>query len=202
MWRQREGLSEHVAISVTYLGGKGDSYTLNFSRPASGVYVQYYKVMRLGWEGYAALEENMMANTKILRNGLKAMTKGGKPRFVMLDAGDTGCLPVVTAMLNPELGLEYDDVRLQYQIAEHQWYVSAYKMSFNHPATEQLEDLFCDIQGQQTMFRVVVKSNLTAKLAMHLLGAIQECVEFLDKNAHKASHHTKRHDHQHHHAPC
>eukprot|EP00798_Chlamydomonas_sp_ICE-L_P009127 gene9127-16250_t len=37
VWREREGLSEHVAVSVSYLGGKGDSYTLNFSRPASGV---------------------------------------------------------------------------------------------------------------------------------------------------------------------
>ena len=69
--------------------------------------------MRLGWEGYAALEENMMATTKILRDGLKAMTKNGKPRFVMLDSGDTGCLAVVTAMLNPVVKLEYDDVRLQ-----------------------------------------------------------------------------------------
>ena len=51
VWRHRQGLSEHVAISVTYLGGNAESFTLNFSRPASGVYVQYYKLMRYGWEG-------------------------------------------------------------------------------------------------------------------------------------------------------
>ena len=202
VWRQREGLAEHVAISVTYLGGKSDSYTLNFSRPATGVYVQFYKVMRLGWQGYATLEENMMSNAKIIRDGLKAMTRDGQPRFVMLDAGDTACLPVVTAMLNPALGLAYDNVQLQYQITEHQWYVCAYKMCFNNPVTEQLEDLFCDIEGQQTMFRVVVKSNLTANLAVHLLESITACINFLDENAHKKAHHSHSHSHQHHHPPC
>eukprot|EP00965_Chrysotila_dentata_P147404 4866090-Pleurochrysis_carterae.AAC.1 len=40
IWRERKNLSEHVAISVSYLGGRADSFTLNFSRPASGVYVR------------------------------------------------------------------------------------------------------------------------------------------------------------------
>lgn len=59
VWRQREGLSEHVAVSVAYLGGKGDSYTLNFSRPAAGVYVQYYKFHRLGFTGYRCVRDAM-----------------------------------------------------------------------------------------------------------------------------------------------
>ena len=45
IWRERTNLSEHVATSVSYLGGKADSHTLNFSRPASGIYVQYYKFL-------------------------------------------------------------------------------------------------------------------------------------------------------------
>ena len=52
VWREREGLAEHVAISVSYLGGSSDSFTLNFSRPATGVYVQFYKFLRLGTTGY------------------------------------------------------------------------------------------------------------------------------------------------------
>ncbi|KAJ1621499.1 hypothetical protein T492DRAFT_886872 [Pavlovales sp. CCMP2436] len=39
---QREDLSVHVAVDVAYLGGKAESFTLNFSRPASGFYVQFY----------------------------------------------------------------------------------------------------------------------------------------------------------------
>jgi glutamate decarboxylase len=45
VFRQRKDLAEHIAISVTYLGGHCDSMTLNFSRPASGVYVQFYKLV-------------------------------------------------------------------------------------------------------------------------------------------------------------
>ena len=36
VWRQREDLAEHVVVKVTYLGGLGENYTLNFSRPAAG----------------------------------------------------------------------------------------------------------------------------------------------------------------------
>jgi len=43
IFRQREDLTEHIAISVSYLGGHCDSMTLNFSRPASACYVQMYK---------------------------------------------------------------------------------------------------------------------------------------------------------------
>ena len=47
VWRQREGLAEHVAVTCGYLGGKIDSYTLNFSRPATGVYVQVSPFLRV-----------------------------------------------------------------------------------------------------------------------------------------------------------
>ena len=100
VWRERMNLSEHVATSVSYLGGKADSYTLNFSRPASGVYVQYYKFLRYGLAGYQQVCDNMMGNAKYIRDGLKAMTWKGQPRFTLLDHGDQGCLPVVAARLN------------------------------------------------------------------------------------------------------
>ena len=90
VWRQRRDLSEHVAISVTYLGGKAESYTLNFSRPAAGVYAQYYKLLHFGRSGYRQVCDNMMANASYLREGLRSMTRNGKPRFHILDAGDEG----------------------------------------------------------------------------------------------------------------
>lgn len=51
VWRDRKDLSEYVAVDVAYLGGKAESFTLNFSRPASGLYVQLYKFLRLGRDG-------------------------------------------------------------------------------------------------------------------------------------------------------
>jgi glutamate decarboxylase len=180
VWRQRKGLSEHVAISVTYLGGKADSYTLNFSRPASGVYVQYYKLLRYGMSGYQKCCDNMMSNAKYIRDGLRAMTCDGKPRFVFLDHGDAHCLPVVTAMLNPECSFSYDDIDLQHVLSQHHWYVSGYKMGLNHPITEENIALFQDEDADKTMFRIVIKNNLTRNMADHLLESFGEAFEFLD----------------------
>lgn len=180
VWRQREDLSEHVAISVTYLGGNADSYTLNFSRPASGVYVQYYKLLRYGLNGFRQVCHTMMRNAKFVRDGLKSMTYQGKPRFIMLDDGDQNCLPVVTAMLNPDCGFTYDDIDLQHVLSQHHWYVSGYKMGFDHPISEEKLALFVDQDAEQTMFRVVIKSNLTRDLAENLLASFEEAFKFLD----------------------
>lgn len=180
VWRQRKNLSEHVAISVTYLGGNADSYTLNFSRPASGVYVQYYKLLRYGMNGFRTVCNTMMRNAEFVRDGLKKMTYQGKPRFKILDDGDNNCLPVVTAMLNRECEFTYDDIDLQHVLSQHHWYVSGYKMGFNHPITEESLALFTDQSADQTMFRIVVKSNLTKDLAENLLSSFEEAFEFLD----------------------
>jgi glutamate decarboxylase len=180
VWRRRKDLSEHVAISVTYLGGKADSYTLNFSRPASGVYVQYYKLLRYGLNGYRECCDSMMRYAKMIRDGLKGMMHKGKSRFILLDNGDSNCLPVVTAMLNPACDMAFDDVDLQHALSQHHWYVSAYKMGFNHPITEKIVPLFIDQPVSKTMFRIVVKSNLTYSMVQHLLESFRESLEFLD----------------------
>jgi glutamate decarboxylase len=169
-----------VAISVTYLGGKADSYTLNFSRPASGVYVQFYKLLRFGMAGYHQCEENMMRNATFLRDGLRAMEHNGKARFVLLDDGDEHCLPVVTAMLNPDAGFTYDDIDLQHVLSQHHWYVSGYKMNYLHPISEDTLPLFHDAEAGQTMFRIVVKGNLTRDMAEDLLESFNAALSFLD----------------------
>ena len=68
---QEEGLSVHVAISVSYLGGNADSYTLTCFRHASGICVQYYKFHRVGKAGYKAMNENRMSNAQFLRDALR-----------------------------------------------------------------------------------------------------------------------------------
>jgi len=189
VWRQKEDLSEHVAISVTYLGGKSDSYTLNFSRPASGIYVQYYKFLRYGIQGYQECCDGMMKNAKMIRDGLKSMTYKGKPRFIFLDTGDDKCLPVVTAMLNPHCEFNFDDIDLQNILSQHHWYVSGYRMGFLDPNTEIMTPLFSDQDKGKSMFRVVVKSNLTYNMINNLLESFEESIKLLDSiDVHVGSH--------------
>ena len=109
------------------------------------------------------------------------MSVEGRPRFVFLDHGDTDCLFMVTAMLNPECGFSYDDIDLQHVLSQHHWYVSGYKMGLDHPMTEDTIALFHDEAMDKTMFRIVVKSNLTRDMAQHLLlRSFEEAFAFLD----------------------
>jgi len=194
VWRQREGLSDSVAINVSYLGGSADSYTLNFSRPAQGVYVQFYKLLRLGRSGYLEQVNNQMSVASYIRTGLTNMMQDGKPIFVILDAVGQSeqkvCLPVVTAMFNPELSLPYDEIDLQHVIAQGHWYVSGYHMSMHHPLKHTTMPLFSDQPVEQAMFRVVVKNNLTMAMAGHLLKEVTSAIEFL--HAHDQGFHHKK----------
>ena len=187
VWRQRKDLSEHVAISVSYLGGQAESYTLNFSRPASGIYVQYYKFLRFGMAGYQKSCDHMMRHAHMIRSGLKKMQYKGKPRFTILDDGDKHCLPVVTAMLNPDCNFDYDDIDLQHAISQQHWYVSGYRMGFEDPITKQIEPLFYDQNKKKTMFRVVVKANINNIMVENLLQSIEESVNMLDSIQFKAN---------------
>jgi glutamate decarboxylase len=158
----------------------GESYNLNFSRPASGIYVQYYKFLRYGISGYQKICDHMMTHAQKIREGLEKMRFEGKPRFIILDDGDKNCLPVVTAMLNPECNFEYDDIDLQHAISEHNWYVSGYKMNFEDPITKQDKPIFTDQDGSKTMFRVVVKNNINAIMVDNLIGSFTKTLEMLD----------------------
>jgi len=125
--------------------------------------------------------DNRMANAKHLRDALKSVKHGdGRPKFVILDAGDTFCLPVVTAMLNPELKLPYDDIDLQHQMLASHWYVSGYKMNFHDPTDETTRPLFNDASKDQTMFRVVVKANITRPLINNLILSLLGCLQDMD----------------------
>ena len=68
----------------------------------------------------------MMENARYIREQLAQMTYNDQPRFILLDDGNTHCLPVVTAMLNPACELTYDDIDLQHVLSQHHWYVSGH----------------------------------------------------------------------------
>ena len=122
----------------------------------------------------------MMENANYLREEMKKMTYKGKPRFIFLDDGNSDCLPVVTARLNPECKFTYDDIDLQHIMSQHHWYVSGYKMGFNHPLTEVMTPIFTDASAETTMFRIVVKNNLTRGMAQDLLDSFDASFELMD----------------------
>ena len=53
-------------------------------------------------------------------------------------------------------------------------------MGFNHPITEEYIPIFSDQDAEQTMFRIVVKNNLTRDMASHLIESFEETFTLLD----------------------
>jgi glutamate decarboxylase len=179
IFRHKKGLAEHIETEVTYLGGVSYSMTLNFSRPATGVYVQAYKFLRLGMKGYRSKVHNQLTTTNNFREKIRAMKwTNGEPLFEICDPDQEPGLPVFAARVNPELGLKFDDVKLQHPIAEFHWYVSAYHLSFEDYTKGGMSGPLCkDEPADATMFRVVFKSNLTTYLADDLFRRITEIMD-------------------------
>lgn len=180
VWRQSEDLAEHVKTKVNYLGGDSTSHSLNFSRPASGVFCQMYTFLRLGRQGYARVCKNALDVTGYIREEMMKMKKENKPLFILLEGEGPFRLPVIAAKLNPELNLEYDAIDLQSAMAIGQWYVGAYKMQVPHPLTQEPMPLFSDQDMDETMFRIVVKSSLTLRLAEQMVQRMKAAISFLD----------------------
>ena len=80
----------------------------------------------------------------------------------------------------PLCGFTYDDIDLQHALSLHHWYVGGYKRAFEHPLSEERLPLYRDGDPDRTMFRIVVKNNLTRRMADHLLASFGETFQFLD----------------------
>jgi hypothetical protein len=139
-------------------------------------------------EGYRNKVANQMSVASFIRSSLRKMKRpDGKPRFELLDS-ETDCLPVVAARLNTaDTLISYDDIDLQHALAESHWYVSGYGLTFeNLAAGGRHESLFCDADIDATMFRIVVKSNVTMMLAENLVRNIAAVLPILDKHGFKS----------------
>ncbi len=56
VWRDADALPEELIFWVNYLGDNMPTFALNFSRPGSQVIAQYYNFLRLGFDGYRAVQ--------------------------------------------------------------------------------------------------------------------------------------------------
>jgi len=180
VFRKYEELAQHVSTRTTYLGGEDLSLTLNFSRPAAALYVQMYKFARMGYIGYTRLATSMCATAEEISASLGAMAKDGVPRFIVLSR-DTA-LPVACALFNPECGMNYNAVVLQNKILADGWFVSGYTTAMYRAVDGQTVPLFADVSATSSMFRIVVKANMSPSMAKQLLYAVSHALEWLDHN--------------------
>lgn len=143
LWRTPDDLPEELVFRVNYLGGEMPTFALNFSRPGAQVAAQYYVFVRLGHDGFRAVQQNSRNVATSLADRIEALGD-----FRMLTRGDE--LPVFA--FTTADGIENFDVfDVSRRLKERGWLVPAYTFPPNR------EDL--------SVLRVVCRNGFSRDLS-------------------------------------
>lgn len=162
IWRDKKYLPEEMSFSVNYLGADITQVGLNFSRPAAQVLGQYYQFIRLGFQGYKAIQQNSMDIAEYLHEEI-----GKMPQFKNYSSEIVN--PLFIWSLNPK----YDKVAnwtlydLQYKLQQSGWMVPAYTLP------KELE--------QCVVMRIVCRQGFSRDMADMLLNDIRMAVTDLER---------------------
>ncbi|MER7676501.1 MULTISPECIES: glutamate decarboxylase [unclassified Streptomyces] len=162
LWRSPAELPEELVFRVNYLGGDMPTFALNFSRPGAQVVAQYYTFLRLGREGFRAVQQT----TRDLARGLAGRIEALED-FRLITRGDQ--LPVFAFTTAPHV-TAYDVFDVSRRMREHGWLVPAYTFPANR------EDL--------SVLRVVCRNGFSADLADLFVEDLTRLVPQLRRQPH------------------
>lgn len=162
LWRTAAELPEELVFRVNYLGGNMPTFALNFSRPGAQVVAQYYTFLRLGREGFRAVQQT----TRDLARGLAERIEALED-FRLLTRGDE--LPVFAFTTAPHV-TSYDVFDVSRRMRESGWLVPAYTFPANR------EDL--------SVLRVVCRNGFSVDLADLFIEDLSRLVPQLRKLPH------------------
>jgi glutamate decarboxylase len=154
LWRDSDALPEELVFRVNYLGGDMPTFALNFSRPGSQVVAQYYTFLRLGRDGYRAVQQGCQDVARRLSSGIAELGP-----FELLTDGTE--LPVFAFKLRDDV-TNYSVFEVSRALREHGWQVPAYTLPAN------LEDV--------AVLRIVVRNGFSADMADILLAHLGRAV--------------------------
>ncbi len=159
VWRNNEALPSEMNFAVNYLGDSVPSISINFSRPGNQVLAQYYQFIRLGYEGYKAIQSACIDVCSKLREELKKMKI-----FEMLSNELPN--PLFAWKLKEDSERKWTLYDLSDALHIEGWQVPAYSM----PADME----------ETVIMRVVIRQGTGIDLADLLIADIKKCVEQLD----------------------
>ncbi|MCO5997440.1 glutamate decarboxylase [Actinoallomurus rhizosphaericola] len=157
LWRDQEALPEELVERVNYLGGDMPTFALNFSRPGAQVVAQYYNFLRLGFEGFRAVQQHSRDVATYLAEQIEAMGC-----FRLLTRGDR--LPVFAFTTTDDV-TEFDVFDVSRRLRESGWLVPAYTF----PANRQ--DL--------AVLRIVCRNGFSFDLADRLVEDLRTLLPWL-----------------------
>jgi glutamate decarboxylase len=155
LWRDAEALPEDLVFRVNYLGGDMPTFALNFSRPGSQVVAQYYNFLRLGREGYRAVQQGSQDVAKRLSSGIAELGP-----FELLTDGSE--LPVFAFKLRDDV-TNYTVFEVSRGLRERGWQVPAYTLPAN-------------LEGVAVL-RIVVRNGFGHDMADTLLSHLKHAID-------------------------
>jgi glutamate decarboxylase len=158
VWRDHEALPEELVFKVNYLGGEMPTFALNFSRPGAEVVAQYYTFLRLGREGFRAVQQASRDVATSLAAGIAELGP-----FRLVTRGDE--LPVFAFTTDEDGPFNVFDVSRR--LKERGWLVPAYTFPANR------EDL--------AVLRIVCRNGFTHDLAGMLLDDLRAALPELTR---------------------
>ncbi|HVV10860.1 glutamate decarboxylase [Amycolatopsis sp.] len=161
VWRDKQALPAELVFNVNYLGGEMPTFALNFSRPGAEVAAQYYTFVRLGREGFRAVQQ---ASRDVAMDLAQRIDKLGP--FRLLTRGDQ--LPVFAFTTKPEVKA-FDVFDVSRRLRERGWLVPAYTFPANRT------DL--------AVLRVVCRNGFTSDLAALLVEHLEHYLPELNGQA-------------------
>ncbi|MFF3839253.1 glutamate decarboxylase [Streptomyces sp. NPDC001930] len=162
LWRSPDELPEDLVFRVNYLGGDMPTFALNFSRPGAQVVAQYYTFLRLGREGYRAVQQTSRDIARGLAERIEAMGD-----FRLLTRGNQ--LPVFAFTTTPDV-TSFDVFDVSRRLREQGWLVPAYTFPANR------EDL--------SVLRVVCRNGFSADLAELFIEDLNRLLPELRRQPH------------------
>jgi glutamate decarboxylase len=159
VWRDADALPADLIFWVNYLGDNMPTFALNFSRPGAQVVAQYYNFLRLGFDGYKAVQ----GYARDVAMTLSAQIDDLGP-FRLLTHGDE--LPVFAFTLAEGID-NYSVFDVSNALRERGWLLPAYTFPKNR------EDL--------AALRVVVKRGFGHDMANLLVEDIKRQLPKLQK---------------------
>jgi len=159
IWRDKKELPEELIFHCDYLGGDLPNFALNFSRPGNQVIAQYYNFLRLGLDGYTAIQETCREIALFLSSNIAKIGP-----FELISKGDT--IPVFAWKLKDHFAdtANFSLFDLAERLRYNGWLVPAYRMPENR------KDLIVQ--------RIVVKEGFSRDMAGALLADIQKHVQW------------------------
>ncbi len=170
VWRDESQLPKDLTFAVNYLGGSIPTFAINFSRPAGQIICQYYDFIRLGREGYTAIQKAAYSVAGYLKEQISQM---GPYEFIA-EGNPEKDIPAVCFYIKPgNEHLGYNLFELSDRLRERGWQVPAFTLPPDCQET--------------VVMRVMVRQGFTKDMADLLVEDMKRGIAFLCAHA-PASH--------------